>query len=283
MREMPKSRRKVRLGAGMRLRNWLLVAAALLFASPAHTETKTICTIVADATSGAVLRRDGDCARRAPPASTFKIPIALMGYDSGFLKDASAPVLPYRDGDPAWNPAWKSPTDPAKWMKESVVWYSQRVTQALGKDRFASYVRAFGYGNRDASGDPGKDNGLDRAWLSSSLAISPDEQIVFLRKLLARELPVNAQAIETTMALLDHGVRGDGWRVYGKTGSAPPRNADGTLNHARPWGWFVGWAVNGERRIVFARLTQDTTRPPGPAGPAARDALLRDVFGGGGP
>lgn len=266
----------------MSARHWFL-AAALFAAAPAHAETKTICTIVVEAASGVVLRRDGDCARRVPPASTFKIPIALMGYDSGFLKDAATPRLPYRDGDPAWNPAWKSPTDPAKWMKESVVWYSQRVTNALGKDRFAAYVRAFGYGNQDSSGDPGKDNGLDRAWLTSSLAISPDEQIAFLRKLLARELPISAQAIDMTAALLDQGPRGDGWRVYGKTGSAPPRNADGTLDPTRPWGWFVGWAVKGERRVAFARLTQDTTRPPGPPGPAARDALLRDLFGAGGP
>lgn len=261
----------------------VLALAALFAASPAHAETKTICTIVVEAASGTVLRREGDCARRAPPASTFKIPIALMGYDSGFLQDANAPVLPYRAGDPAWNPAWKSPSDPAKWMKESVVWYSQRVTHALGKDRFATYTRAFGYGNRDTRGDPGKENGLDRAWLSSSLAISPDEQIAFLRKLLARELPVSPQAVEMTTALLDHGLRGDGWRVYGKTGSAPPRNADGTLNHARPWGWFVGWAVKGERRVVFATLTLATTRPTAPSGPAARDALLRGLFDGAGP
>jgi len=254
------------------------IAAALFVAMPTYAETKTICTIVVEAANGAVLRRDGDCARRAPPASTFKIPIALMGYDSGFLKDTATPVLPYRDGYPAWNPAWKSPTDPAKWMKDSVVWYSQRVTHALGKDRFATYVRAFGYGNQDSSGDPGKDNGLDRAWLSSSLAISPDEQIAFLRKLLAREVAVSAPAIDMTTKLLDQGIRGNGWRVYGKTGSAPPRNADGTLNHARPWGWFVGWAVKGERRVVFARLTQATARPPGPSGPAARDALLGELL-----
>ena len=267
----------------MNARRWFIVALMLFAALPAHAETKTICTIVVEAASGAVLRREGDCALRAPPASTFKIPIALMGSDSGFLKDAATPVLPYRDGYPAWNPAWKTPTDPAKWMRESVVWYSQRVTHALGKDRFAAYVRAFGYGNQDSSGDPGKENGLDRAWLSSSLAISPDEQIAFLRKLLARELPVSTTAVDMTTTLLDQGIRGDGWRVYGKTGSAPPRNADGTLNHARPWGWFVGWAVKGERRVVFARLTQATSRPPAPSGPAARDALLRDLFAGGGP
>ncbi len=94
------------------------------------------------------------------PASTFKIAISLMGYDSGFLKDEHAPALPFRQGYPDWNPSWKTTTDPTSWIRNSVVWYSQQVTRSLGAVRFRRYATAFHYGNEDVSGDPGRHDGL---------------------------------------------------------------------------------------------------------------------------
>ena len=76
------------------------------------------------------------------------------------------PVLDYREGDPDWGgEEWKQPTDPTRWLKYSVVWYSQRITHALGAERLTAYANAFSYGNADFSGDPGKNNGLERAWI----------------------------------------------------------------------------------------------------------------------
>lgn len=246
--------------------------------SAVRAETVIVCTIVADAATGEILKQEGHCDTRATSASTFKIPISLMGFDAGFLKDLHMPALPFKKGYPDWIASWRSTTDPAKWMRESVLWYSQQITGALGAGRFGAYVRAFRYGNQDVSGDPGKDNGLTRAWLSSSLEISPREQVAFLRKVVRRELPVSARAYEMTQALVDVGPQPGGWHVYGKTGTGPSRNADGSVARTRPWGWFVGWATKNDRTVVFARLTKDTTRPAAPPGPAARQAVLRDLF-----
>lgn len=77
---------------------------------------------------------------------------------------------------------WKYPHNPYTWMRDSCVWYSQVLTQQLGMKRFKEYVDAFHYGNEDVSGDKGQNNGLTHAWLSSSLAISPTEQMQFLQK-----------------------------------------------------------------------------------------------------
>jgi beta-lactamase class D len=139
-------------------------------------------------------------------------------------------------------------------------------------------VRAFHYGNADVSGDPGKNNGLTNAWLGSSLEISPLEQLEFLRKVVGNELPVSAHAHEMTRTLIEIGPQPGGWHVYGKTGAGPSRNSDGTRVVGQPWGWFVGWAVKGDRTIVFARLTRDTERPAVSPGRAAREAVLRDLF-----
>lgn len=87
----------------MELRNIVVAALGALAMSPA--QAAEICTAIADAASGKVLLQRGDCQRQVTPASTFKIPIALMGYDAGFLKDEHAPQLPFRQGDVDWRPA----------------------------------------------------------------------------------------------------------------------------------------------------------------------------------
>ncbi|MCW2309999.1 class D beta-lactamase [Rhodobium gokarnense] len=256
----------------------LILGAGLAVSSPARAETVTLCTVVADAATGTLIEQQGTCDRRVTPASTFKIAISLMGFDAGILKDKHTPALPFRDGYVDWNPAWRATTDPARWMEKSVVWYSQKVTEALGEERFRGYVRAFAYGNADVSGDPGKNNGLARAWLSSSLQISPLEQLAFLRKLVTQKLPVSDRAFAMTEALTDYGVQPGGWHVHGKTGAGLPRKADGSLLRGQPYGWFVGWARKDGRAVVFARLIQDSERQPVAPGFRARDSLLGDLF-----
>jgi beta-lactamase class D len=260
----------------------LVFFAAVAAVGPATTawaKTMNVCTIVADAASGTILSRQGDgCGTKATSASTFKLAISLMGFDAGFLKDAHAPALPFKEGYADWNPAWRGTTDPAKWIRDSIVWYSQQVTTALGKERFARYVHEFHYGNEDVSGDPGQDNGLTHAWLSSSLQITPLEQLEFLGKVVRRELPVGTHAYEMTKAIADNGMQPGGWHVYGKTGAGMSKNPDGTTARGKPWGWFVGWATKGDRTVVFARLTKDTKRPSTSPGKAARKAVLDRFF-----
>ncbi|MEZ5781783.1 MAG: penicillin-binding transpeptidase domain-containing protein [Rhizobiaceae bacterium] len=153
------------------------LALLLWFSASALAEATTVCTLVVDAKSGASLLEDGDCDTRVTPASTFKVPLAVIGFDSGFLKDSNHPRLAFRPGDPDWGgAAWRQDNTPANWMRYSVVWYSQRITHALGTEVLGRYTRALAYGNADFSGDAGFDNGLDRAWIASSLAVSPREQ-----------------------------------------------------------------------------------------------------------
>ena len=182
---------------------------------------KNICIAIADARTGSVLHEEGDCRARVTPASTFKIALSVMGYDSGFLTDAHAPALPFKPGYTDWGGAeWTRTTDPTRWMKYSVVWLSQRITDALGAERIGDYLRAFDYGNADFSGDPGKDNALERAWISSSLKIAPVEQLTFLRNLINRKLPVNDRAVDMTLEIAETQATDGGWRGSGKTGSA---------------------------------------------------------------
>lgn len=250
-------------------------AALLLLSAVASVQAKNVCTIVADARSGRILLRDGDCDTRVTPASTFKVALAVMGFDAGILVDGNAPVLRFREGYPDWIASWRQDTTPTLWLERSVLWYSQEIARALGKEQLAAYVRRLGYGNADVSGDPGKDNALERSWISSSLKISPLEQVAFLTRLYNRTLPVTRQAQDMTHRVMEERKAG-GWTVRGKTGSAYPRRADGAFDRNRGWGWFVGWAEKDGRALVLARLDQDEKRTPGPGGIRARDLLLAE-------
>ena len=258
------------------MRALILSLALLLSPVAGQAEPRTVCTLILEAAPGAVLLEEGDCHSRTTPASTFKIPLAVMAYDAGLLTDAHAPVMAFRPGDPDWGGAtWTRDTDPTDWMRYSVVWYSQRLTHAMGADRLARYAQAFGYGNADLSGDPGLGNGLDRAWIASSLQVSPREQAAFLRALVQGTLPAAPQAMASARALVQQQEAGD-WVLHGKTGGAYPRRADRSFDYARGWGWYVGWATQGERTLVFVRLTQARERSQTSPGLLTRDAFVQD-------
>ena len=262
----------------------LCVIAAFCLAEPARAETRTLCLTVLDASSGEALVDIGPaCDERVTPASTFKLAISLMGFDAGVLKSPEEPRLPFEEGYVDWRPEWRQATTPATWMRDSVVWYSQRVMERLGRERVKRDLAAFDYGNQDIAGVAGEGDGLTTAWLGNSLQISPHEQAAFMRRIVRRELPVSGHAYEATATLASYGLKGDGWEVHGKTGAGLPRGADGKPLRSRPYGWFVGWARKGERTVAFAKLIQDSERQSVAPGFRARDALFDELFVRGGP
>jgi beta-lactamase class D/beta-lactamase regulating signal transducer with metallopeptidase domain len=258
-----------------------ILAASLAFqpaltATPPATLAAIGCTELADAASGTRLLREGQCDTRITPASTFNIVVSLMGYDSGILADEHTPALPFQKGYTDWNAEWRATTDPASWLKYSVVWFAQQITSRLGAARFQGYVDSFNYGNRDVSGDAGKDNGLALSWISSSLKISPAEQVDFLRKMVNRQLPVSEKAYDMTFRIMPSETLKNGWVVHGKTGTAAPVLANGSDDPEHQYGWYVGWASKGQRTIVFARMMLDR-RQEGFAGGRVKEAFLRDL------
>lgn len=130
----------------------ILVAliAATILSLPARADT--VCTLILDASTADVLVEEGNCQSRVTPASTFKVALAVMAYDAGVLMDAHDPVMAFQPGDPDWGGAnWTRDTDPTDWMRFSVLWYSQRITHAMGQDALTQYAQAFDYGNADFS------------------------------------------------------------------------------------------------------------------------------------
>lgn len=246
----------------------LFLAGRTALASPS-------CVLIADAETGAVLHQEGaQCEQRNSPASTFKVALALMGYQAGILLDAHTPLWPYRTHYQSWDADWKKkPTDPTAWLKDSVVWYSRLLVQHMGHGRLQSYVDSFDYGNRDVSGTPGFKEPLpEPVWVDDTLQISPAEQIAFLRKIVTRQLPLLMPMTYDHVAAVMPAFGAGGWKVSGKTGSGFQPGGSGKAR--RQYGWFVGWAMKDKRAVVFARLDKDEAPRNDVAGIRVRDEFL---------
>lgn len=252
----------------------LLFIATLITPSLAHAATG--CTLIVSYPNSKILHEEDDCAQRQAPASSFKIPLAVMGFDSGLLTDAHTPSIPYKDEYKSDMDIQKKTTDPTIWIKDSIVWYSQQLTLKMGEEKFKAYIDLFDYGNKDISGNPGRNDGLTQSWLGSSLQISPREQVGFVTKLLNHDLGVSKDATEKTIAIMPEFPAGD-WIVHGKTGTSWQRDTSGEYDRSKPLGWFVGWAEKDGRKIVFAKLIRGEEKWDEYGGPKARDAFLAEL------
>jgi len=182
------------------------------------------------------------CQREVLPASTFKIPNALIALETGVLEDPET-VLQW-DGRPRAIAEWNQDHTLRTAMRVSCVPCFQWVARSIGIDRMRDWVSRFEYGNRDVSG------GIDQFWLSGGLRISPLEQIDFLRRLDGGKLPVGERSLELLRDILALDV-GQNHVLRGKTGLSRPPEAPTLL------GWFVGWVEIAERRVYFATLVTD--------------------------
>lgn len=252
----------------------ILFAILALLALSATARAETACLLIADVQSGDLVHQQGTgCDEGIGPASSFKFTLALIGYDAGILTDASTPAWPYKSSYAAVRSVDKATTDPERWMRESVLWYSRVLVAKLGAERFARYVAALDYGNADVSGDPGANNGMTHAWLNTSLQITPAEQLRFIRRFLTGDLPVSADAIARTAAITPAFDPGGGWAIRGKTGTGYIREPNGKLGK-RQYGWFIGWATDGTRTYAFSALAKDQTPGGSALGPRTRDDLI---------
>ena len=273
--------------------NLTLVAAALTLMDLNHAAEHANLNEEQDFQSAFIAKRDGkviqevgNCKAQHPPCSTFKVALALMGFDSGILINKNSPKWSFKKEYEASFQSWYKPEmavsygwqgdhTPATYMKNSVVWFSHQITQRLGKEKIQAYVNKLNYGNKDVSGTPGQDDGLLNSWLETSLKISPQEQVKLLEQMLNHKLDLSKDAQEKTIEIMikrdkdDQPIEWNGWKLYGKTGG-------GTGCHR----WFIGWVEKGKDRIVFAQhvgLTKDTPQVRASA-PIAIDAAKESIL-----
>lgn len=200
------------------------------------------------------------CRTRTSPCSTFKVLNSLIALETGV---ASGPdfSLPW-DGTPHSLESWNRDQTLRSAFSASCVWYYQALAARIGLERYEEIIPKVGYGNHDLTG------GLTQFWLRSSLAISPDEQVAFLRRLHARQLPFSAKTVDAVLDIMT--LRQTDQAVFrGKTGSAfDPKKNIPTL------GWFIGSVTTPSDLYLFATRITEGTNPSGIAARAITESIL---------
>jgi beta-lactamase class D len=219
------------------------------------------------------------------PASTFKVANALIGLETGAVRDEHE--LMKWDGRKRAVLAWNQDTDLASGMRNSTIWFYQAMARRIGAARMREWVGRLGYGN----GDIGADNTIDHFWLDGALRISAIEQVDFLDRLRRHALPIGERSQATAIHILERDRSGDGsgdrWVLRAKSGAAVPIDAatgdvvqgEDALKQlgSEPVGWFVGWierdaAHGGDAVFAFNLRLRDS------ADMALREPLTRELL-----
>ncbi len=234
----------------------LCAAAEPLKPAPTHPG----CFLLMDLETGDVTRNDAaKCAKRLVPASSFKVPHALIALETGVVSSTSE--VRKWDGTKHSIEMWNQDQTLDTAMRRSALWFFQGTAKQIGKQRMEAWLKRFRYGNADASGD------ITRFWLGGPLRVSPDEQLDFLARMYRGELPVSAKTLEAvkatlvqgpdTVASIREGINmGGPWKdgavLSCKTGTYPQPEGDIT--------WLVGHVASPRGRHVFVSAVQS---PPG--------------------
>jgi beta-lactamase class D len=207
------------------------------------------------------------CRQRFSPFSTFKIPNSLIGLETQVITDADHVIHfePEKFPEAAdWTTLpfveWKRDHTLRSALKYSVVWYYRELARRVGVERMKKYVAAFNYGNRDISGGLDSPRLFQAFWLRSSLQISADEQIEFLKQFYTGKLPVSrrSQEIVKDILVLE---KTSHYTLSGKTGG-------GARSEQKSLGWFVGYVETQGNVYFFA------TNIDGPNYEAVRDKRI---------
>jgi len=198
--------------------------------------------------------------KRFTPASTFKIPNALIFLETGVVINQNIPIEKW-DGTKYDYPGWNEDQTLRSAIKNSVVWYFQTNAKKVGKDRMQKYVDLFNYGNRDIS------KGVDKFWLEDGMRISQREQIDFLRRMYSYSLPVKRENIDIVKEIIEL-ERTETYRLCGKTGFATrvtPRI-----------GWLIGY-VETKNNVYFFATNIEQMDPSDLFG-SARKAITMSIL-----
>ncbi len=169
------------------------------------------------------------------PASTFKIFNSLVGLQTKAVAHDS--ILFKWDGKLRGWEKWDMDQTMKTAFQFSSVWYYQELARRIGQPKMQQWLNKVGYGNAKIG------EKLDEFWLDGSLQISAIQQVLFLTRLEALQLPFS-KAVQKNVHRLMLAEEGEGWKLYGKTGWGDHGN--------RQIGWYVGFVRSKGQSHIFA-------------------------------
>jgi beta-lactamase class D len=173
------------------------------------------------------------------PASTFKICNSLIGLETGVIPNENYVIT--WDKIVRGRSEWNKDHDMKMAFKNSTVWFYQELARRVGGERMKQWLDRIGYGNADTSG------GIDRFWLSGGLRITPEQQILFLKRLFTGELPFSRRTLDIVRRIM---IAKDTvtYTIRAKTGWGDQDGLD--------IGWYVGYVQKKTGVYFFATCAQ---------------------------
>jgi beta-lactamase class D len=198
----------------------------------------------------------GECRVATVPASTFKIPHALVALQTGVVTDPEK--LERWDGSKYWLKTWERDHSLRTAIEESVVWFFQGTAEAIGPERMRDHLAALDYGNAKVEGP------IREFWLAGgSLEITPDEQLDFVARMFTGKLTsIDRAHVATVESIMQSDLAR--WQ--------PRVPAD----FAMPSSTATFWAKTGTDEVDGLRMTWWMGAIEGPRGRFAFVSRVRD-------
>ena len=251
-----------------------IISAAALAAPCPQAAAAAECVVIGVLGAAPNVSDAAECARPTSPASTFKIPHALIALQTGVI-DVDT-VVPW-NGTTYDSTPWQRSHTVVSAIQWSVLPFFQQTARLIGRERMRQQLASLTYAA------DGFDGELTMFWLNGDLVVSPLEQHAFLQRFFAGRLPIDGAHVATVRRALQmpagQVTNASGshrftlaWPdpvvVYAKTGNAA---VDGERVS-----WLVGAVESrGTQHVVVARVRAAGTLD-GTAGlEAARRALDR--------
>lgn len=239
----------------------------------AHETDPQTCFMLAQLEGGAAVTSDArECERTTAPASTFKIPHALIALEAGVL-DATT-VVPW-DGTAYEFKSWRHDQTLESAIRSSVYPFFRRTATLIGAERMHRMLEAFHYAADTFDGD------IREFWINGDLVVSPREQLTFLQRLFSGTLPIASQHVKTVSQALAMPPS----QISNASGlhPFPLRSPTRTVVRAKTGNttvagervsWLVGSLESGSRTVVFVSRVRARGELPSTAG---ADAALREL------
>jgi beta-lactamase class D len=195
------------------------------------------------------------------PASTFKIPNALIALETGVIDTGYVFMW---NGEKRRLPQWNKDLTLREAFKVSCVPCFQELARKIGPDRMNAWLHKMNYSGMDV-----RTENIDLFWLEGKSRITPRQQVEFIRQLYEEKLPLKKPVMHTVKSIMVNESTPE-YTLSGKTGWA--------VRNGNNYGWFVGWIETKGKVYFLATLVEPEDQKKVDDFAVARKTVTMDVL-----
>lgn len=209
---------------------------------------------------------EADSRKETLPASTFKLINSLIALETGVISDENDIVKWVGRVDTVlygYRPDIYHDVTVKEAFEQSAGWVYIELAKRIGKARYQRYLNECRYGNGNLS-----EQGVD-FWNFGSFAISPTNQITFLKALYEETLPFSKRSMTIVKRLMIAETT-DTYVIRSKTGW--------TREGGRDTGWWVGYVERDGKPYFFATRLIKSRETPNADFADCRKRITKDIL-----